>query len=138
MATVYLATDLKHGRDVAVKVVHPVLASAWARIDFSARSKSLPSCSTRTSFHSTIPERRGGALYYAHASQVGSVAAAAPSIRETRLPVDDVVLIMRDVCDALTYAHERGIVHQRHQAGQHPLVWPTRDGHRFRRREGRD
>ena len=29
MATVYLATDLKHGRDVAVKVVHPVLASAW-------------------------------------------------------------------------------------------------------------
>jgi hypothetical protein len=28
MATVYLAHDLKHGRDVAVKVVHPVLASA--------------------------------------------------------------------------------------------------------------
>jgi serine/threonine-protein kinase len=28
MATVYLARDLKHARDVAVKVVHPVIASA--------------------------------------------------------------------------------------------------------------
>ncbi len=28
MATVFLATDLRHGRDVAIKVVHPEISTA--------------------------------------------------------------------------------------------------------------
>ena len=32
--------------------------------------------------------------------------------RDGALPVDDVVPILRDVCDALAYAHGRGIVHR--------------------------
>jgi len=31
MATVYLAHDLRHERDVAIKVLHPELAAALAR-----------------------------------------------------------------------------------------------------------
>jgi serine/threonine-protein kinase len=33
-------------------------------------------------------------------------------LRESRLPVDDVVRILHDVADALAYAHERGVVHR--------------------------
>lgn len=28
MATVFLATDLRHGRDVAIKVIHPQISTA--------------------------------------------------------------------------------------------------------------
>jgi serine/threonine-protein kinase len=38
MATVYLAHDLKHDRDVAIKVLRPELASSIGPERFSARS----------------------------------------------------------------------------------------------------
>ncbi len=42
MATVYLAEDLKHGRQVAIKVLKPDLGRWWVRSDSSGRSRSLP------------------------------------------------------------------------------------------------
>ena len=58
MATVYLAQDLKHDRPVALKVLHPELASAyWAPNGFSARSGSPPACNIPTSSPCSIPER---------------------------------------------------------------------------------
>ncbi len=42
MATVYLAHDLKHDRPVALKVLHPELASALGLSGSSARSCSSP------------------------------------------------------------------------------------------------
>jgi len=41
MAVVYLAEDLKHGRKVALKVLHPELA-AWAVTASCVRSRSRP------------------------------------------------------------------------------------------------
>jgi serine/threonine-protein kinase len=48
--------------------------------------------------------------------------------RETELPVRDVVLLLRDVADALTHAHEHGLVHRDIKpenvmlSGRHALV----------------
>ena len=49
MATVYLARDLKHDRDVAIKVLHPDLGAALGGSGSSVRSRPPPSCNTRTS-----------------------------------------------------------------------------------------
>ena len=49
MATVYLANDVKHGRNVAVKVLRPDLAASLERIGFSVKSRSPPGYSTPTS-----------------------------------------------------------------------------------------
>ncbi|HEY5063100.1 MAG TPA: protein kinase, partial [Gemmatimonadaceae bacterium] len=111
MATVYLARDAKHGRDVAVKVVHPAVAATLGVERF------LREIEIAAQLHHPhiVPlydsGEAGGALYYVMPYEAES------SLRE-RLARDgpltpaDVVLILRDVCDALAYAHARGIVHR--------------------------
>jgi serine/threonine-protein kinase len=61
MATVYLARDLRHGRPVAIKVLHPQLSTRSAPSASCARSRSPRRCSIRTCCRSsTRGARRGG------------------------------------------------------------------------------
>ena len=57
MATVYLAQDLRHHRNVAVKVLRPELAAALGRERFLREIAIAASCSTPTSCRSTIRAR---------------------------------------------------------------------------------
>ncbi len=111
MATVYLARDIKHARDVAVKVIHPALASA------SGSDRFLHEIRVVASLHHPhiVPlfdsGNVDGALYYVMPYETG------PSLRQRlsrdgALPLDDAVIILRDVCDALAHAHQHGIVHR--------------------------
>ena len=111
MATVYLARDLKHGREVAVKVIHPWLASALGTERFLHEI----AIAARLRHPHIVPlfdsGSADGVLYYVMPFETG------PSLRqrltrEGALAVDDAVLILRDVCDALAHAHEQGIVHR--------------------------
>ena len=56
MATVFLANDVKHDREVAIKVLHPELGPRSAPSVSSARFASRPSFSIRTSSASTTQE----------------------------------------------------------------------------------
>ena len=111
MATVYLAHDLRHRRDVAVKVIHPALASPAGRERFLheiAIVAGLRHPHVVPLFDSGDAD---GALYYVMPYESG------PSLRQRLdrdgvLPIADVVQILTDVCDALAYAHEHGIVHR--------------------------
>ncbi len=111
MARVYLAHDLKHGRDVAVKVIRAELAVSLGRerflreIDIAARLR-----------HPNIVPvydsgEVNGTLYFVMPYEDG------PSLR-TRLaasgplPIADVIAILRDVARALQYAHAQGVVHR--------------------------
>ena len=49
MATVYLARDLKHDREVALKVLRPELRPSSAPSGSSPKSRSPPSSTIRTS-----------------------------------------------------------------------------------------
>ena len=49
MATVYLAHDLKHDRDVAIKVLHPDLGAALGGERFLTEIRPPRACSIRTS-----------------------------------------------------------------------------------------
>jgi serine/threonine protein kinase len=57
IATVYLAHDLRHDRDVALKVLRPELAAVLGGSVSSPRSGSQPSSIIPTSLLSSIPAR---------------------------------------------------------------------------------
>ncbi len=57
MATVYLAKDLKHNRNVALKVLKPELAAVVGPSVSWLKSKSPQISSTPTSFHYTTPAK---------------------------------------------------------------------------------
>src|SRR5262249_5580719 len=111
MATVYLARDLKHGRDVAVKVVHPSLASALGASHFLREIEIV----ARLQHPHIVPlfdsGEAGGDLYYVMPYETG-LSLRQRLARDGPLPPEDVVLILREVCDALAHAHEHGIVHR--------------------------
>ena len=58
MATVYLAHDLKHERDVAIKVLHPDLGAALGGERFLTRSARRRGCNTRTFSRCSTAARR--------------------------------------------------------------------------------
>jgi TolB-like protein len=110
MATVYLAEDLKHHRPVAIKVLKPDLAAALGGERFLREIE----IAARLQHPHILPVHDSGEadglLYYVMPFVEGESLAARIS-REGGLPVDWSVRILREVADALAYAHGRGLVH---------------------------
>lgn len=111
MATVYLAHDLKHRRDVAVKVVHPRLTSAVGADRFLREIEIVAQLQHPHIVPLFDSGEADGSLYYVMPYEAG-LSVRDRIRRDGPLLVEDVVLILRDVCDALAHAHERGIVHR--------------------------
>ncbi len=114
MATVYLAHDLKHDRKVAVKVLRPELAAIVGGDRFLAEIKvtaNLQHPNILPLYDSgkagTSPEY----LYYVM-PYVEDETLRGRMMREKQLPVEETVAIVKDVADALHFAHEQGIVHR--------------------------
>jgi Tol biopolymer transport system component len=111
MASVYLARDLKHGRDVAVKVVHPAVAAALGPELFLREIEIVAQLHHPNIVPLYDSGEAEGLLYYVMPYK------EEPSLRQRLardgpLPLEDVVLVLRDVCDALAFAHQHGIVHR--------------------------
>jgi len=111
MATVYLARDLKHARDVAVKVVHPAIASALGADRFLREIEIVAQLHHPHIVPLYDSGEADGLLFYVMPYE------AEPTLRQRLardgpLPVEDALLILRDVCEGLAYAHQRGIVHR--------------------------
>jgi serine/threonine-protein kinase len=111
MATVYLALDVKHQRRVAIKVLRPELAAAIGPDRF------LREITTTANLHHPHilalydSGEAGGFLYYVMPFVEGE-SLRDRLTREKQLPLDDALLIAREVADALSYAHSRGVVHR--------------------------
>jgi serine/threonine-protein kinase len=110
MATVYLAQDLRHHREVALKVLSPELA--WA-VGVERFLRTIETAANLTHPH-ILPlfdfGEADGFLYCVMPYVEGESLRSRLS-REGRLPVEDAFQITREVADALAYAHERGVVH---------------------------
>jgi serine/threonine protein kinase len=111
MAIVYLARDVKHSREVAVKVLLPELAAAVGSQRFLREIE----ITAQLNHPHILPLLDSGAadglLYYVMPYVPGG------SLRHLlaghdRLSLDSVLRITREVSSALDYAHGRGVIHR--------------------------
>ncbi|HTR20180.1 MAG TPA: protein kinase [Gemmatimonadales bacterium] len=111
MATVYLAQDLKHDRQVAVKVLHPELAATLGPERFLREIKVAARLSHPhiVSLHDS--GEVGGFLYYVMPFIEGESLRDRLN-REHQIPLDEALQITRHVASALAYAHSTGVVHR--------------------------
>lgn len=111
MATVYLAHDLKHERDVAIKVLHPDLGAALGAERFLSEIKTTAKLQHPHILPLLDSGAADGLLYYVMPYVRGETLRARLE-REQQLPIPDALLIAREVADALHAAHGLGIVHR--------------------------
>ncbi|MFL5554295.1 MAG: protein kinase domain-containing protein [Gemmatimonadaceae bacterium] len=127
MATVYLARDVKHARDVAIKVVHPAVANALGADRFLREIEIVAQLHHPYIMPLFDSGDADGSVYYVMPYEPGA-SLRQRLVREGALPVDDVIAILRDVCDALAHAHRHGIIHRDIKpdnillSGRHALV----------------
>jgi len=111
MALVYLATDLKHDRQVAVKVLRPELSSLLGADRFLREIH----VTARLQHPHILPLYDSGAvgelLYYVMPLVRGE-SLRERLTRERQLPVEEAVSITRAVAGALDYAHRQGVLHR--------------------------
>jgi len=111
MATVYLAHDLKHDRDVAIKVLHPDLGAALGAERFLTEIKTTAKLHHPHILALLDSGAVDGLLFYVMPYVRGETLRDRLQ-RETQLPVNDALRIAREVADALGAAHELGIIHR--------------------------
>jgi len=111
MATVWLARDLKHDRQVAIKVLHPQLAAVLGAERF------LKEIRTAAHFHHPhiLPlfdsGSAGDALYYVMPFVDGE-SLRQRLTREKRLPIPEAIRIATEISSALDYSHRHGVIHR--------------------------
>ena len=111
MAVVYLATDLRHQRQVALKVLRPELAGALGPERF------LREIATAAALHHPhlVPlydsGQADGQLFYVMPYITGQTLRDL-IVHDKQLPVELALRITRELADAAGYAHRHGVVHR--------------------------
>jgi serine/threonine-protein kinase len=111
MATVYLARDLKHDRQVALKVLRPELASILGAERFLSEIKTTANLQHPHILPLHDSGEADGMVFYVMPYVEGE-SLRDRLTREKQLPVEDAVRIAREVASALDYAHRHGVVHR--------------------------
>jgi len=114
MAVVYRATDLRLNRPVAIKVLPPDLAfNPDVRVRFIREAQTA----AQLSHPNIVPiysvdEKQSEHLVYFVMGYVDGESLGVRLSREGAWPIDASVRVLRDVADALAYAHASGVVHR--------------------------
>ena len=110
-ARVFLARDLKHERNVALKLLRPELSAVVGSERFLREIRV-----TATLQHPNIlplydSGEADGLLYFV-TPYVEGMSLRARLEREHQLPVDEAVALLRALAGALDFAHRQGVVHR--------------------------
>ncbi|MGH7690460.1 MAG: protein kinase domain-containing protein, partial [Gemmatimonadaceae bacterium] len=111
MATVYLAHDLKHDRNVALKVLRPELAAVIGAERFLAEIKTTANLQHPHILPLHDSGEVNGTVFYVMPYVEGESLRDRLS-RERQLPIDDALRITTQVAGALDYAHRHGVIHR--------------------------
>ncbi|MFN2604269.1 MAG: protein kinase [Gemmatimonadaceae bacterium] len=111
MATVYLAKDRKHDREVALKVLHPELSSSLGPDRFLREIK----VAARLNHPHILPlhdsGEANGFLYYVMPYVEGESLRSRLN-RSGKLALDEALYLARGIAGALDYAHRQRVVHR--------------------------
>ena len=111
MSRVFLAAETRLGRKVAVKVLPPEMA-AGVNVERFEREIQL---AARLQHPHIVPLLTAGAaedLLFYIMPFVDGESLRSKLAREKGLPIDEAIRILKDVLDALQYAHSQGLVHR--------------------------
>ena len=111
MATVLLATDLKHDRPVAFKVLHPELAQTLGPERFQREIRLAARLQHPHILTVHDSGETAGHLWFTMPFVEGE-SLRDRLRRERQLSLDDALRIGRQAAQALEYAHEHGVVHR--------------------------
>lgn len=111
MATVYLARDLKHDRQVALKIIHSEVADRLATERFRQEIALLANLQHPHILPLYDSGDYDGALFFVMPFIAGESLRVLLD-REGQLSVDDAIRIAREVADALAHAHTQNIIHR--------------------------
>src|SRR6266545_130177 len=111
MATVYLAHDLRHNRQVALKVLKPELAAVLGAQRFLHEIQVTANLQHPHILPLYDSGSADGVLFYVMPLVQGKSLRDRLD-REKLLPVDETIRITRQVAGALDFAHRQGIIHR--------------------------
>jgi eukaryotic-like serine/threonine-protein kinase len=127
MGAVYLAEDLKHHRQVAIKVLRPELSAGLGTDRFIREIE----VAARLQHPAILPlhdsGEAGGWVYYIMPYVEGE-SLRDRLARQGELPVEETIRILSELLDALSYAHAKGVIHRDIKpdnimvAGRHALL----------------
>src|SRR5213083_419695 len=127
MATVYLAEDMRHRRQVAVKVLRPELAATLGADRFTREIETVAQFQHPHILPLLDSGQADGFFYYVMPSVEGE-SLRDRLARHGELPIHDAVKILVEIVDALAYAHAHGVAHRDIKpdnvllSGRHALV----------------
>jgi serine/threonine-protein kinase len=127
MARVFVATETALGRKVVIKVLPPETAAS-VNVERFRREIQLAASLQHPHIVPLHAAGSSGDLLYFTMPFIEGESLRARIARDGELPVPAAVRILRDVADALAYAHQRGVVHRDIKpdnvllSGQHAVV----------------
>ena len=111
MATVFLAQDVRLGRAVAIKLLDPALTSTIG-VERFLREIAITARLNHPHILSLIESGQEGGLVYYVMPHIEGESLRDRLRREPPVSVSGAAWIAREVADALTYAHGRGVIHR--------------------------
>ena len=127
MSRVFLAEEVRLGRKVVIKVLPPEM-SAGVNVERFEREIQLAANLQHPHIVPLLTAGASGDLLYYIMPFIKGESLRAKLAREGELPIGEAVRILREVADALAYAHAEGVVHRDIKpdnvllSGQHAVV----------------
>jgi serine/threonine-protein kinase len=111
MAVVYLAEDRRHHRQVAIKVLKPVLTASFGPDRFLREIEVTAGLNHPHILPLLDSGDADGLLFYVM-PYVARESLRERLVREKQLPLDEALRITAEVADALAFAHAHGVLHR--------------------------
>jgi serine/threonine protein kinase len=111
MGTVYRAKDVRLGRPVAIKILHPALTNELGVSRFQSEIRIAASLHHPNIVGVHESGEADGRLFYVM-DYLGGETLRARLKREKQLSPEDALKIVDDLAEGLQYAHDHGVVHR--------------------------
>ena len=111
MATVFLARDQKNARAVAVKVLHPELATGLG-IERFKREIAIAGALVHPHIVALLDSGQAEGLLFYFMPYIQGETLRQRLQREGQLAIDDALRIVGDIAEAIAYAHSQGVIHR--------------------------